>query len=270
LGDNLEKNYKLIIAYKGTDYSGWQVQPCQRTVQGIVEETFKYMFKSEIKLSASGRTDAGVHALAQVANFRSEVKIPPKKLVQALNTKLPGDIRIKDCNIMDEEFHSRYSAIGKTYLYYIYNSRINTPFWNDYSYMVPYRLDFDTMASAAEEFKGKHDFIGFMSTGSSVKNTVRIIYDIKLQKHNDMIVMEITGSGFLYNMVRIIAGTLIDIGRGKIPVEDIKEIIDSKDRNRGGHTAKANGLFLKRVYYNEEEIFQCTSEKTLDTLGSLL
>jgi tRNA pseudouridine38-40 synthase len=266
----VEKNYKLTIAYKGTDYSGWQVQPCQRTVQEIVEETFKSMFKSEIKLSASGRTDAGVHALAQVANFRSEVKIPPEKLVQALNTKLPGDIRIKDCCIMDEEFHSRYSAIGKTYLYYIYNSRINSPFWKDFSYMVPYSLDFDKMTLAAEGFKGEHNFLGFMSTGSSVKDTVRTILDIKLQKHDNMVIMEITGNGFLYNMVRIIAGTLIDIGRGRIPAEDIKEIIDSKDRNRGGHTAKANGLFLKRVYYKEEEIFQCTSKKTLDTLGSLL
>lgn len=266
----MEKNYKLIIAYKGTDYSGWQVQPNKNTIQGTVEDTFKLMFKSKIKLSASGRTDAGVHALAQVANFRSEFDIRPDKLVQALNTKLPGDIRIKDCSIMDDEFHSRYDAIGKTYLYYIYNSRINSPFWKDYSYMVPYRLDFDKMAVAAQGFKGEHDFLGFMSSGSSVKDTVRTIHDIKLHKNDNMIVMEITGNGFLYNMVRIIAGTLIDIGRGKIPVEEIKAIIDSKDRKRGGHTAKANGLFMKNVYYKQEEILWCISEKTLDTLGSLL
>jgi len=126
------------------------------------------------------------------------------------------------------------------------------------------------MATAAEGFKGEHDFYGFMSTGSPVKDTVRTVYDIKLQQQKDLIVMEVTGNGFLYNMVRIIAGTLIDVGRGKIPVEDITEIIDSKDRKRGGHTAKASGLFLKRVYYNEDEILQCISKKTLDTLGSLL
>jgi tRNA pseudouridine38-40 synthase len=266
----LEKNYKLTIAYKGTNYSGWQVQPQLKTVQGIVVETFKSMFKSEIKLTGSGRTDAGVHAIGQVANFKSEIRIAPEKLVQALNSNLPRDIRIKDCCLVEEDFHSRYDAVGKTYLYYIYNSRTGSPFWKDYSYLIPYRLDFDKMVAAGEVFKGQHDFLGFMSTGSAVKDTVRTIHDIKLKQQKDMIVMEVTGNGFLYNMVRIIAGTLIDIGRGKIPVEDTADIIDSKDRNRGGHTAKADGLFLKKVYYNKEEIVECTSKKTLDTLGSLL
>ncbi|SHJ67040.1 tRNA pseudouridine38-40 synthase [Dethiosulfatibacter aminovorans DSM 17477] len=266
----MEKNYKLTIAYKGTDYSGWQVQPQLKTVQGVVKETFKSMFKSEIRLMGSGRTDAGVHALGQVANFKSEISIPPEKLVQALNSNLPRDIRIKECCIMDDEFHSRFSAVGKTYLYYIYNSRVGSPFLKDYSYLIPYRLDFHKMEKAAEGFKGEHDFFGFMSTGSPVKDTVRTIYDIKLQKQNDMIAMEVTGNGFLYNMVRIIAGTLIDVGREKIHAEDIGKIIDSKDRSRGGHTAKANGLFLKKVYYSEDEILKCTSKKTLDTLGALL
>lgn len=260
----------MTIAYKGTDYSGWQVQPKLKTVQGVVKETFKSMFKSEIRLMGSGRTDAGVHALGQVANFKSEISIPPEKLLLALNSNLPRDIRIKDCCIMDDDFHSRFSAVGKTYLYYIYNSRIGSPFLKDYSYLIPYRLDFDKMVKAAGGFKGEHDFFGFMSTGSPVKDTVRTIYDIKLQQQNELIAMEVTGNGFLYNMVRIIAGTLIDVGRGKIPAEDIGEIIDTKDRSRAGHTAKAKGLFLKKVYYNEEEILMCRSKKTLDTLGSLL
>ncbi|HSQ87212.1 tRNA pseudouridine(38-40) synthase TruA [Romboutsia sp.] len=242
------KNLKVTIQYNGANYCGWQKQPDSLGIQGTIEKAIYEITKEEVKLVGSGRTDAGVHALGQVANFKLESSIPAEKIPNALNAKLPKDISIIACTEVDDEFHSRYSAKGKRYRYLIYNSMYRSPIYKDTSYHVRYDLDFEKMCQEAKFLIGQYDFKGFMSSGSSVTDTVRTIYDITLEKQEDLIILEVEGNGFLYNMVRIIVGTLVDIGRGRIN-ESLKEIINSKNRGKCGHTAPAHGLFLKKVDY---------------------
>ncbi len=251
-----ERNIRIIIKYFGKNYHGWQKQLGEKTIQGEIEKSAEKIFGESIYLIGSGRTDAGVHALGQTANFIIRHNIPEDKILYALNSKLPRDIRIVNSEEVPMGFHSRYDAIGKTYEYKIFNSRIIDPFIKDTTYFVPYKLNIDKMNRVKDFFIGEHDFKGFMSTGSSVDNTVRKIHNIRMNEENNIIKLNITGNGFLYNMVRIIAGTLIDIGRGKIEEKSIEKIINSKDRKMAGHTAKAEGLFLKRVYYehNKKEL----------------
>ncbi len=244
-----KKNIKITVSYKGKNYCGWQKQKNSTSIQGELEYACREAFKDkEIEVTASGRTDAGVHALAQVANFKVETNIPVEKFPDILNNHLPKDIAVTNAEEVSEDFHSRYSAHRKTYRYYIYPSRIRSPFYQDSSYQVKYKLDIEKMKAEIKKFQGRHDFCAFMSTGSSVKTTVREIYRADLYEEGDRIVIELEGNGFLYNMVRIIVGTIVDIGRGRIE-ESIDEIIKSKDRKRAGHTAPACGLFLKSVEY---------------------
>ena len=226
------RNLKITIQYNGSNYCGWQKQPDSLGIQGTIEKAIHDITREEVKLTGSGRTDAGVHALGQVANFKLENAIPVDKIPNALNSKLPKDISIIDCTEVDDEFHSRYNAKGKTYRYLIHNSVYRSPIYKDISYHVKYDLDFDKMVKESKYLIGTHDFKGFMSSGSSVKDTV----------------LEVEGNGFLYNMVRIIVGTLVDIGRGRIN-KSLKEIVESKSRSECGHTAPAHGLFLKKVDY---------------------
>ncbi|MBQ1793541.1 MAG: tRNA pseudouridine(38-40) synthase TruA, partial [Peptostreptococcaceae bacterium] len=184
----------------------------------------------------------------QVANFKINSQIPVDRILNALNAKLPKDISIVKAKEVDEDFHSRYSAKKKTYRYQIYNSLYRSPIYADISYPVKYDLDIDKMKKEAKSLIGTYDFKGFMSSGSSVTDTVRTIYNIEVSKSEDLIIIEIEGNGFLYNMVRIIAGTLVDIGRGRI-TEKMSTIIESKSRSMAGHTAPAHGLFLKKVDY---------------------
>lgn len=242
------RNIKITIQYNGEKYCGWQKQPDSLGVQGTIEKAIYDITREEVKIIGSGRTDAGVHALGQVANFQLTSTIPASKIPSALNSKLPKDISIISCEEVSQEFHSRYSARGKIYRYLIYNSVYRSPIYKDISYQVKYDLDFDKMCIEAKSFIGTYDFKGFMSSGSSVTDTVRTIYDIELTKEDNLIVLEIEGNGFLYNMVRIIVGTLVDVGRGRIN-ESISEVIISKSRSRSGHTAPAHGLFLKKVDY---------------------
>ena len=221
------RNLKITIQYNGSNYCGWQKQPDSLGIQGTIEKAIHDITREEVKLTGSGRTDAGVHALGQVANFKLENAIPVDKIPNALNSKLPKDISIIDCIEVDGEFH---------------------PIYKDISYHVKYDLDFDKMVKESKYLIGTHDFKGFMSSGSSVKDTVREIYGIRLTKQEDLIVLEVEGNGFLYNMVRIIVGTLVDIGRGRIN-KSLKEIVESKSRSECGHTAPAHGLFLKKVDY---------------------
>ena len=225
------RNLKVTIQYNGSNYCGWQKQPDSLGIQGTIEKAIHDITREEVKLTGSGRTDAGVHALGQVANFKLENAIPVDKIPNALNSKLP-----------------RYNAKGKTYRYLIHNSMYRSPIYKDISYHVKYDLDFDKMVKESKYLIGTHDFKGFMSSGSSVKDTVREIYGIRLTKQEDLIVLEVEGNGFLYNMVRIIVGTLVDIGRGRIN-KSLKEIVESKSRSECGHTAPAHGLFLKKVDY---------------------
>ena len=242
------RNLKLTIQYDGTRYCGWQKQPNSSGIQGTIEYAIYEITKEKLNIIGSGRTDAGVHALGQVANFKTNSSIPAARIPDALNAKLPKDISIIDCQEVSEDFHSRYSATGKIYRYLIYNKPYRSPLYKDTSYHVRYDLDIQKMRSEAQSLLGTHDFKGFMSSGSSVKDTVREIYDIRLSKQEDLIVLEVEGNGFLYNMVRIIVGTLVDIGRGRIN-KCLKEIVESKSRSECGHTAPAHGLFLKKVDY---------------------
>ncbi|RDY25933.1 tRNA pseudouridine(38-40) synthase TruA [Romboutsia weinsteinii] len=242
------RNLKITIQYNGANYCGWQKQPDSLGIQGTIERAIYEITKEQVKITGSGRTDAGVHALGQVANLKLESKIPYTQIPNALNAKLPKDISIIECCEVEEEFHSRYSAKGKRYRYLIYNSPYRNPIYKDISYHVKYDLDFEKMKKEAKSLIGAHDFKGFMSSGSSVVDTVRTIYDITLSKNENLIIMEVEGNGFLYNMVRIIAGTLVDIGRGRIN-ECLADVIESKSRSNCGHTAPAHGLFLKKVDY---------------------
>jgi tRNA pseudouridine38-40 synthase len=249
-----ERNIKIIIKYLGKNYHGWQKQFGEKTIQGEIEKAAEKVFKQKIDLIGSGRTDAGVHALGQTANFKIKNNIPEEKVLYALNSNLPKDIRVVDSREVDMEFHSRYNAIGKTYQYNIYNSRIIDPFRKDTSYFIPYKLDIDKILRSKDYFIGEHDFQAFMAAGSSVQSTVRKIFKINMTSKDNLISFNITGNGFLYNMVRIIIGTLIDVGRGKIEENTIENIILSRNRKFAGHTAKAEGLFLKKVYYNQKDL----------------
>ena len=242
------RNLKLTIQYDGTKYCGWQKQPNSPGIQGTIEYAIYEITKEKVNITGSGRTDAGVHALGQVANFKTNSIIPVNRIPDAINAKLPKDISIVDCQEVEENFHSRFSAKGKIYRYLIYNRPYRSPLYKDTSYHVKYELDIEKMREEAKSLIGTHDFKGFMSSGSAVKDTVRTIYDITIKKSEDLIVLEVEGNGFLYNMVRIIVGTLVDIGRGRINTS-MEGIIDSKDRGMCGHTAPAHGLFLKKVNY---------------------
>jgi tRNA pseudouridine38-40 synthase len=242
------RNIMITIQYDGSKYYGWQKQNDSPGIQSVIEKSIYKITKENVELISSGRTDRGVHALGQVANFKTESKIAVEKIPAAINSSLPDDISIIDAKEVDENFHARYCSSKKRYRYVIYNNKYKNPIYRKYSYHVKYDLNFEKMKEESRHLIGEHDFIGFRSTGSSAKGTVRTIYDIELKKEGDFIVLEIEGKGFLYNMVRIIAGTLIEIGRGRIK-ESLKDIIESKERSRAGHTAHANGLFLKKVYY---------------------
>lgn len=242
------RNIMLTIEYEGTNYVGWQKQKNSLAIQEVIEKAISSITQEEVDLTASGRTDSGVHALGQVANFKTHSKIPADKIPGAINSKLPEDISILEAKEVSIDFHSRYSAIRKRYRYAILNSKYKRPIYRKFSYNINYKLDFDKMKIEARHLIGEHDFRSFMSSGSSIISTVRTIYDVTIEKEGDLIILEIEGNGFLYNMVRIITGTLIDIGREKINIS-LDEIIKSKNRNKAGHTAPSTGLFLKKVYY---------------------
>lgn len=247
-----EKNIMLVVAYEGTRYCGWQKQPDSPGIQGELEYACTQAFnKKNINITGSGRTDAGVHALGQVANFTVDTTIPVDRIPEVLNNRLPKDIAVLRAQEVKSEFHARHSAHKKTYRYQIYPSRIRSPFLKDFAYQVKYDLDFDRMKREIGHLVGQHDFKGFMSSGSDIKSTVRTIYRADIYKRGDLIVIEVEGNGFLYNMVRIIAGTMVDIGRGRIS-ESLKDIIGSGVRARAGHTAPPQGLFLVGVDYPED------------------
>lgn len=243
------RNIKLIIEYDGTNYFGWQKQPSQKTIQKTIEDSIKRITNENIDIYGSGRTDRGVHARGQVANFFTNSRIPAEKFKDAINSVLPRDIVISHSEEMDESFHSRYSAKGKEYRYIFYNRRIPSPLLRNYAYHVPQKLHFDLMQNAIGDFLGTHDFMAFMASGSSVKDSIRTIHSISLNKNHEIIELKITGNGFLYNMVRIIAGTIVDIGIRKIETNSIPEILASKDRSNAGHTAPSHGLYLEKVLY---------------------
>ena len=244
------RNIKLTIEYDGKDFKGWQKQPNKPNIQGEIERAIYNITKEEVDLIGSGRTDAGVHALGQVANFKTNSNIPIEKLALAINSQLKKSIIIKKAEEVDERFHSRYNAKHKTYRYIINNSPCGTAIYRNLEYCFPIKLDVAKMQEAAKYFEGEHDFKAFKSSGTSAKNSVRTIYNASVKQEGEKIIIELTGNGFLYNMVRIISGTLLDVGLQKIKPEEIKNIIEEKDRQKAGKTLPAHGLYLVEVKYN--------------------
>lgn len=229
---------------------GWQKQPNKLNIQGEIERAIYNITKEEVDLIGSGRTDAGVHALGQVANFKTNSQISIEKLPLAINSQLKNSIVIKEAEEVNERFHSRYNAKRKTYRYIINNSKCGTAIYRNLEYSYPFKLDAEKMKQASKYFEGEHDFKAFKSSGTSSKNSVRTIYKAIVKQEGEKIIIELTGNGFLYNMVRIISGTLLDVGLGKIQPEEIPEMIESKDRQRTGKTLPAHGLYLVEVKYD--------------------
>ncbi len=243
------RNIKLTIEYDGTNYLGWQRQKVGNTIQGTLEEAIEVLTNETVETIGSSRTDAGVHAKGFVANFKTSSKIPADKYREAINHKLPDDIVILKSEEVDEEFHARYNAMGKTYSYSILNREVPSAINRNYVYHVKRRLDIEAMREACNYFIGTHDFVSFKSSGSSVKTTVRTISELYLEEQEDTIKIYVTGDGFLYNMVRIIVGTLIMVGFNKIKPNEIENIIKEKDREKAGICVPAKGLVLEKVYY---------------------
>ncbi len=243
------RNIEILLRYDGSKYHGWQIQENAVTIQEVVERAILKLTGVKPKLSGCGRTDTGVHAVNYAANFKSSTTIPCERLPYALNRFLPDDIICIGAEDVADDFDAQKSATGKTYTYYVLNSQYENPFYNKRAWHYRYELDIDKMRTAAAHFVGTHDFIGFAAAGFTVKTTVRTIYSLNIEKIDDLIKIEVSGNGFLYNMVRIIAGTLVFAGNGKINPDDIPEIIKSKDRKKAGITAPPDGLYLTEVYY---------------------
>ena len=243
------RNIKLIIEYDGKGFNGWQKQPDRLNIQGEIEKAISEITGEKIDLIASGRTDRGVHSLGQTANFKTNSNIPIEKIPIAINSKLKKSIIIKDAEEVSEKFHSRYSVKSKTYRYTINNSKYGSAIYRNIEFHFSQKLDVEKMNEAIKYFEGEHDFKAFKASGTSSKSSVRTIYKAGVFKEDDRIFIELTGNGFLYNMVRIIAGTILEVGLGKITPQEIIDIIESKDRAKAGKTLPANGLCLMKVEY---------------------
>lgn len=244
------RNIKIVIEYDGKNFAGWQTQPGEESVQGEIERALKEITGEDIELIGSGRTDAGVHALGQVANFHTESNIPIEKFPYALNSKIRNSIVVKSAEEVDERFHARYNCKGKTYIYIINNNEFPSALNRFREFHMSNKLDILKMKDALKYFEGTHDFKGFQSSGGNKrKTTVRTLTKCELAEEAGIIKIELSGDGFLYNMVRIICGTIVDIGLGKIQVCELQDIIESGDRTRAGRTLPPQGLYLKEVRY---------------------
>lgn len=246
------RNLKVTIEYDGTNYFGIQTQknPHLPTVQETLEDILTKLAGETIQVNVAGRTDGGVHARGQVFNFRTNWTIPVDRVVLALNSGgLPQDIVALEAEEVSLDFHARFDAREKTYRYTIYNSRVPSAFLHRYSYFVPQRLDSNKMQEGALNLVGTHDFAAFKAAGSVIKDNVRTIYEATVERHGPLITITLRGNGFLYNMVRIIAGTLIEIGRGKLQPEAMAEIIAKGERTLAGTTVPPQGLCLEKVVY---------------------
>lgn len=247
------KRIKLVTAYDGTNYHGSQIQNNGETIEGVLKAELSSLLQEEINLIGASRTDAGVHARGNVYVFDTESRIPPEKFTYALNARLPEDIRIQDSCEVPADFHPRHQDTVKTYEYRILNRKLPLPEYRLYSHFTYEILDVEKMNEACRFFVGEHDFASFCAAGSQVESTVREIYDLHVEKNGELLTISVTGNGFLYNMVRIIAGTLLKVGSGQIVPEEIEKIIAGKDRALAGPTAPAKGLTLVKIRYPEWE-----------------
>lgn len=265
----MEKNILLTIEYDGSDFFGWQRQPDRLTVQECLEKSLSHLFRQDITVNGTSRTDAGVHAYGQCASFKADISIPEEKLVTVINNSLKRygknrcidpPVRIKAAEVKPADFHARFDAKGKKYIYKIRNSGTSDIFERKYIYHIDTLLDIEKMKNAAKQLKGVHDFKSFEASGGNPReSTVRRIFDAEIiragsrddastEQRGDLLEIHVSGDGFLYNMVRIITGTLIDIGAGRLETE-MHDIIKACDRSKAGHTAPPGGLYLAEVYY---------------------
>lgn len=240
----MKKRILLIVAYDGTNYHGWQAQDNAITIEGELNKALSKLLKTDIEVIGASRTDAGVHALCNLAVFDSEMNIPADKYAYALNQMLPEDIKVRKSMEVEEDFHPRKRKISKTYRYVFLSEEIPNPLKTRFAAYTYYKLDIDLMSQGAKHLLGEHDFTSFCSVNGTALTNVRTIDDIVIYRDGTEVNIEVTGNGFLYNMVRIIAGTLLDVGRGKIPPENVKDILEGQDRTLAGLTAPACGLTL--------------------------
>lgn len=245
------KRIKLTVAYDGTDYCGWQVQPNGMTVEEILNRELSALTGEEVKVIGASRTDAGVHAEGNVAVFDTETGIPAERIAYALNCRLPEDIVAVKSEEVPGDWHPRYQCSVKTYEYRILNREMPDPVCRRSTVHISYPLNLGDMRTAAGYLKGEHDFKSFCSPHTEVKDTVRTVHSLEIEKEGDIITVRISGNGFLYNMVRIIVGTLINVGRGACPPEKVKEILEARDRRKAAATAPAKGLVLKHIRYGK-------------------
>ena len=243
------KRIGIVVAYDGTRYNGWQIQPNGVTIQGLLNETLTKLLGEKIEVHGASRTDAGVHSLGNVAVFDTNSRIPGEKISYALNQFLPEDIKIQLSEEVEPDFHPRYADSEKTYQYRILNRHFPVPTERLYSYWYHYHLDVEKMREATGYLIGQHDFASFCGAGAQVKSTIRTITGMEVYKDGDIITIEVKGTGFLYNMVRIISGTLIEIGNGQYPPQRMREILEACDRAAAGPTAPAHGLTLVGIEY---------------------
>lgn len=243
------KNYALIVEYDGCAFSGWQRQQNAPSVQQTLEDAIWQAMKERVNLIGAGRTDAGVHAQGQVCNFRSNTRIPADKLPFVLNRALPHTVQVQDAFEVPWGFHARYLAQGKHYRYIVRVTRFPSALWHHRAWQMPYRLDMEAMRRAAAALAGTHDFKAFCASGSEVKSTVRTLYRIEIKKEGSDIYFDFFGNGFLYNMVRILVGTLVYVGQGRISAGQVGEILRSTDRRLAGITAPPYGLYMVSVQY---------------------
>ena len=245
------KRVMLVVAYDGSACYGWQLQPGRRTVESELNRALSELLKEEIQVTGASRTDSGVHALCNVAVFDTASRIPGEKFSYALNQRLPEDIRIQASQEVEPDFHPRFCESEKTYEYRILNRRFPLPTQRLYSYFYHYPLDMERMREASSYFIGRHDFASFCGAGAQVKTTVRLVTGISVQRNDSMVCIQVSGRGFLYHMVRILAGTLLEIGNGVYPPEHMREVLEAGDRSAAGPTAPACGLTLLGIEFLE-------------------
>lgn len=247
------RRIRLTVEYDGTNYGGWQLQDNAPTVQGCLEQALFELTGERTRITGASRTDAGVHAKGQVAHFDTESNIPADRFSYALNTHLPPDIRVQDSCEAAEGFHSRFWTSGKRYSYTIFNKKHASALLAHRSWHVYRDLDVDKMQRAANDLVGTHDFAAFCATGGSAKTTVRTLHDVRVERMGDCVIITVEGNAFLYNMVRIIAGTLVGVGDGDLPEDIVLQMFSTLDRRIGGVTAPPQGLILDEVFHHDEK-----------------
>ena len=243
------KRIMIVVAYEGTKYCGWQSQPNQITVEEVINRELSRLLGEKIEVIGASRTDSGVHAYCNVAVFDTQARMPAEKMVYAINQRLPEDIRVQESSEVAADFHPRHTDSRKTYEYRIYNAAVQNPMKRRYALWNYYKLDVEKMKEPATHLVGEHDFKSFCSADTQVESTVRTVYEVAVTQSGEDIVISVSGNGFLYNMVRIIAGTLLEVGKGRIEPNEMPRILEAKNRQASGPTAPPHGLTLVKYEF---------------------